>query len=468
MRMCHWLVPACLLLAGVVQAATCPGESYAIRNARVLPVSGPALPRATVVLCQGIITAVSPDGPVPDGAEVIDGAGLTVFPGFLDAYSQYGLPPAQAGPPPARGVSGPPLRPLDAVAPNDPALYLTPHPVGNTPQRRAVDLLNPQSDLENVRAKGITSALVAPVGGVLQGEAALVNLRGPYPSSMVIQPDVALVAELRPQRGFGRYPSSVMGAVAVFRQDFLDAQQYEQAESIYQQASERGLPRPAYRSSVVSLLPALDGKQPVIFLAGDDNAILRSLRLAAEFKLRPIIAGGTQAWKVTPALHAAGAPVLVSLQFDPANKDELGTEELKKEQDENAANAARLAQAGIPFAFTSEGLKPKDHFLSRVRIAIAHGLSAEDALKALTLWPAQILAVDHQLGSIEPGKIGDLVLATGDPLAEGTQVRMLFIDGQPLPVHPESPKKDMKNKQKKTDEAGPPAGVNAVTLGATQ
>lgn len=426
-----------LLAAAWPAAAECPQGAYAIRGARVITVAGPTLENATVVLCQGVITAVGADAPVPPEAEVIDGKGLTVYPGLIDAYSQYGLPRPPA-PPPARAASPPPP-PLDAVPVNSYLNYLDPPAGGVTPARRVADLLTPVGSLAEVRAEGITTALSAPAGGVLVGQAALINLRGPTAADMIIAPDAALVAELRPQRGFGGgYPSSVMGAVAVFRQAFLDARRYQESEAIYRQAGERGMARPRYDRQIVSLLPALNGHEPVIFIANDRDAILRALAVAAEFHLHPIIAGGGEAWRETAALAAARTPVLATLKFKPDNADELGPDEAKKEEDENAANAAALAKAGIRFALTGEGLTDKDDFFAQVREAMSHGLSAEDALRATTLWPAEILGAEAQLGSIEAGKIADLVVSSGEPFAKTTKVKYLFIDGDLIFVHPES------------------------------
>ncbi|HZT73403.1 MAG TPA: amidohydrolase family protein [Terriglobales bacterium] len=428
-------------LAALPAAAECPAGAFAIRGARVITVSGPTLPSATVVICQGVITAVGADVTAPPEAEVLDGHGLTVYPGLIDAYSQDGLPPAArpARPMPAAQPGGPqPLPPLDAIPVNSYRNYLDPPPGGVTPARRAADLIRPLGALAAVRATGITTALSAPLGGVLVGRAALIELRGPTAGDMIVNPDAGLVVELRPERGFGGgYPSSVMGAVAVFRQAFLDARRYQESEAIYRQAGERGLPRPVYDRQIVSLLPALNGQEPVIFIANDQDAILRALAAAAEFHLTPIIAGGAEAWKQTAALAAAHAPVLATLQFKPADADSLGPDERKKEEDENASNPAALAKAGIPFALTSQGLTAKDDFFAQVRDAMSHGLSADDALKATTLWPARILGAEAQLGSVDAGKIADLVVATGDPFAPAAQVKYLFIDGRLIFVHPE-------------------------------
>lgn len=432
-------VAALLGAASAPARAECPEGAYAIRGARVITVSGAVLEHGTVTICQGLITAVGTNLAVPPEAQVVEGHGLTVYPGLIDAYSQDGLPrpPARAARPAAAAADAPAAS-LDAIPPNSYLNYLAPPPNGVTPARSAVTLLQPLGDLAQVRAHGIITALTAPAGGILQGQAALINLRGPTPGDMVIDPSAALVAELRPERGFGGgYPSSIMGAVAVFRQAFLDAQRYQQSVALYRQAGARNLPRPDYDRQIAALLPALEGQEPVIFIANDQDGILRALALAGEFHLHPIIAGGGEAWHVTDALTAAHVPVLATLQFKPADADNLGPDELKKEQDENAANAAALAKAGIPFALTGQGLGPRDDFFAQVREAIAHGLSPEAALKATTLWPAQILGAGRQLGSIEAGKIADLVVATGNPFDKATTVKDLFIDGHFIVAHPE-------------------------------
>jgi imidazolonepropionase-like amidohydrolase len=443
-RACGAVVVASALLG--VAGAQCTENSYAIRGAHIVTVNAADIPSGNIVICGGLISAVGADAAIPAGAQVTDGAGLTVYPGFINAWSQYGL----AGPRPT-GAPAPPVapgpaaaRPLDPVPINSPLRYLDPQPRGVTPERRAADILQPSETLASVRATGIVNALVTPADGIFKGKAALISLIGPTADDMILNPDVALVAELRPPgRGFSVYPTAVMGAVAVFRQEFLDAQRDEEIAQLRRRSGgspgEAAPPAP-YSHSAEALAPALHGEEPVILVADDQDAIERALRVAAEFHLKPIIAGARQAWKITAALKSANVPVLVSLQFDPANKNDLGADELKLELDQNAANAAQLARAGIPFALTGLGLTPKQAFFDQVRTAMQHGLSETDALKAITIWPARILGAADEIGSIEPGKRADLVIANGDLLAQKTaEVKLLFINGKPVNVENEKP-----------------------------
>lgn len=447
------LASALLLAAASATAvAQCPRNSYAIKNATVITVSGAKLAGANVVVCNGIITAVGTDAAIPSDAEVLDATGLTVYPGFVDGFSQYGLP---APPPAARGP-----RPdgaqvaarqeqeiaatLDGIPVNDPRRYLDPQPVGVESNRRAAELLDPPSSLQAVRNNGILASLVAPADGIFKGEAALVNLVGPDAAAMLIQPRAGQVIELRPAgRGGDSYPASVMGAVAVYRQTLLDAQRLQTEIGIYQKAGEKGLPPPSYDPKTRALIPLLDHQQPAYFVANDWDAILRALKLADEFHLaQPSIIGGTEAAKAIPQLQAAHAAVLVSLSFAPAGggggfgRGGASPEVEARERTAAEAVPAALAQAGVKFGFSTYGMTARQDVVAQVKTAIQRGLSEADAWKALTLWPAQIVGAGNQLGSIETGKIANLVIASGDPLAGESVNKWIVADGRLLPVHP--------------------------------
>lgn len=438
-------------------AAQCPRNAYAFKNAQVITVSGPKLNGATVVVCNGVITAVGSGAAIPADAEVIDASGLTLYPGFVDGFSQYGLPEATASAPGGRGggrgatgaqaiqeQAAAIAATLDGIPVNDPRRYLDPAPTGVESDRVTAELLDPPSGLAAVRNAGVLATLVAPADGIFKGEAALVNLVGPDAAAMLIQPRAGEVMELAPA-GRGGYPSSIMGAVAVYRQTLLDAQRLQTEIGIYQQAGEKGLPPPSYDSKTLPLLPLLQHQEAAYFVANDRDAILRALTLAKEFGLKPTVIGATQADQAIPQLQAAQAGVLVSLALAPAaaggrggfGRGGAGPEVVAEERAVAEAVPAALAKAGVPFGFATAGMAPNQSVVAQVKLAMAKGLSEDDAWKALTLNAAQIVGAGNQLGSIEVGKIANLVAATADPLAEGEAVnKWIMVAGQLFPVHP--------------------------------
>ena len=455
-RICRWLgVAAALALAA---SAQCPRNSYAFKNAQVITVSGPRLSGATVVVCNGVITAVGPQAAIPADAEVIDATGLVLYPGFVDGFSQYGLPAANAGRGGPAGFggrgSGPQLiqqqaaqiaATLDGLPVNAPRRYLDPQPAGVESDRVTADLLAPPAALAAVRNAGVLASLVAPNDGIFKGEAALVNLVGPDAAAMLIQPRAGQVMQLNPA-GRGSYPSSVMGAVAVYRQTLLDAQRLQAEIGIYQQAGEKGLPPPHYDPKTLPLLPLLQHQQAAYFVASDQDAILRALALAKEFDLKPNLIGATEAGKVIPQLQAAQAGVLLSLAQAPPPAGGRGgfgggpsPEVVAAQRAAAEAVPAELAKAGVAFGFSTDGMSATQSVVAQVKRAMAKGLSEDDAWKALTLWSAQIIGAGPQLGSVEVGKLANLVLATADPLTGPATNKWIVVDGRLFPVHPAPP-----------------------------
>src|SRR6185437_13299849 len=246
------------IIAGLAlcAGAQCPRGSYAFTHANVITVSGGTLSGANVVVCDGVITAVGSDAAVPSGAQVVDASGMTIYPGIVDGYSQYVLPspPANAGRGGGgRGASGAQAiaaqnaeiaNTLDGIPVNDPRRYIDPEAAGVASDRITAELLDPPATLEAVRDSGILASLVAPADGIFKGEAAVVDLVGPDAPAMLVKPLAGQVIELAPARG--GYPSSTMGAVAVYRQTLLDAQRLRTEISIYEKAGEKGMPPPAY------------------------------------------------------------------------------------------------------------------------------------------------------------------------------------------------------------------------------
>lgn len=436
-RLTRWVLGAVPLMGCAVAAEAQLGVSepnapatYAITNARIVPVSGPAIARGTVVIRNGLIAAVGASVSAPADARVVDGAGLTVYPGLIDALSNTAVPtprPAgQGGPGAAQAVLfGQPAAEQQS-APN------SLHPAGLQPEVQVIDMLEFEGDaLEGPRNAGITATLTAPRSGIFAGRSALINLDGDNVQEALVRSPVALHVGFTPLRNRA-YPGSLLGVFAALRQMLLDAQRYGEIQAAYAR-NPRGMRRPDNDPSLAALLPVLSREMPVIMLANSEREIERALDLAAEFRLRAYIAGGEEAWKLADRLKRENVPVIVSLNFPrpPQNRAaDADPEPIRVLQARVDAprNPGRLAAAGVRVAFASNGLGMND-FLANVQKAVATGMSRDQALRALTLAPAELFGVADRLGSIEVGKIANLTVARGD-LFEGGRVTQVFIDGR--------------------------------------
>jgi hypothetical protein len=271
----------------------------------------------------------------------------------------------------------------------------------------------------------------------------VINLAGEEASKIVLRAPVALTVQFSAGGGFGGgYPGSLMGTVSYIRQSFYDAMHYRDEVERYNRVK-RGVNRPEYDKKLAALQPALKGELPVLFVANTDLDIRRALMIADEFKLKPIIEGALYGYRVADMLKAKGVPVILSVDFPKRAADlpEDEDESLRtlRQRAEAPRGAAKLAQAGVKFAFTSGSLRPQD-FIANVQKAVENGLSKDDALRALTINAAEILGVSDQLGTLEVGKIANLVVVSGDLLARDTKVKHVFIDGNEIELKkPEAP-----------------------------
>ena len=409
-------------------------DTYAITNARIVPVSGATIERGTVVIRDGLIASVGANVNAPADARVIDGNGLTVYPGLIDSYTNLGLPDAGPSPSPGGGFGffQAPPRPSPG-GPN------STQPIGLQPEVMVDDVIRPGgNEIESARNVGITTALTLPRSGIWMGQSALINLAGETPQQMIVRSPVAMHVSFTPLRG--GYPGSLMGVFATLRQMLLDAQRYRESLQIYERAP-RGIRRPDIDKSLASLVPVLDGRMPVVMFANSEREIARALDLAEEFKLRAIIAGGREADRVAERLAKQNVPVLLSLNLPrrtTAALPEADPESLRVLRDrvEAQQTAGKLARARVKFGFQSGSMTNMSDLLTNAGRAIANGLSSEDALRAFTIWPAEIFGVTNQLGSIETGKIANLVVARGNLFDRGARVTQMFIDGRPVDLRP--------------------------------
>ncbi|HLM56928.1 MAG TPA: amidohydrolase family protein, partial [Pyrinomonadaceae bacterium] len=416
-------------------------DTYAITNARVVTVSGPVIERGTVVVRDGLIAAVGANLAAPPDARAIDGTGLTVYPGLIDASTTLGIPRPTPSPSPTPGAGGGGgLAGLfgqsqpSAVSPN------SPQPPGLQPELLAADIIRPGgTEIEAARNAGITAAQTAPRGNVFLGQSAVINLAGDTPQAAIVRSPVALYVGLAPIGG-GRYPGSLMGVFSTVRQMLLDAQRYREAQEIYER-NPRGLRRPDQDKSLAALLPVLARQMPIVMQADRAREVERALDLAREFNVRLVINGGTESAQHAARLKAQDVPVLLSLNFPrrtAAASPDADPDPVRvlRERAEAPKTAGRLAAAGVRFAFQSGGMTTMSDFLSNASRAVEQGLSKDDAVRAMTLRAAEILGVQNQLGSIEVGKIANLTVTRGDLFDRTRRITHVFIDGRPVDIRP--------------------------------
>jgi imidazolonepropionase-like amidohydrolase len=435
------------LAAPAAQAQGGEPRTFAIRGAKVVPVSSAPLENATVVVSRGIITAVGTNVAIPPDAWVIDGKGFTVYPGLIDGFTDVGV--AAATPAPSTGEGGARPQPAISRGPEDrPA---------TTPWRSAADEVNPGDPrVETWRSAGFTTVIAAPKGGLFPGQAAVLDLGGERAGDLVVKSPVAIPVSLQAPGGFRSFPGSQMGTIAYVRQVWLDTNWDTQAEAIYEK-NPRGVERPKYDRSDAALAGALS-KRAVVLIPGNTSLqIRRALRLAEEWKLNAVLYGGQMSYEVAPEIAAKKLPVLVDLKWPEADKDadpEV-TPSLRtlRFRDRAPSSPAVLGKSGVKFAFYSGGITAPKDILPAVKKSIDAGLSPEAALRALTLSPAEIFGVAETLGSIENGKIANLVVTDGDLFDKKTKVKIVFVDGRKYEVREilrpsEPPKGDMTGKWK--------------------
>jgi len=428
-------VGAIVAFSGAVAIAAAPQGAvpYAITGATVIVRPGTTIEGATVVIRDGLIEAVGADVVAPAGAQVIDGTGMTVYAGWIDAYSTIALRQQAAAQPQQRpGGGAPGQRPAPTQEPE----IGTGHPIARIHPEYSVtqDLTADDSDIESHREAGFTAALVVPQDGIYRGMSALIALREGSPSDLVVDGDVAQVVSFQSGRFGGGYPGSLIGVMAAFRQVLLDTQRWATWQDRYEQ-NPAGIQRPPRVDAYPALIPVLAGDQPVLFEASNNRMTERALRLAQEFAIRPIIKGNGSEYAVTYLFTDADASVIIPVDYpkkpgvDDTNAAIDVTLETLRQWDRAPGNAAALEAAGVSFAFTADGVDPGT-FVENVRKAIEAGLSQDTALAAVTTEAAEILGVEAILGSVEAGKIANVVVATGAPFEEDTEVRHVFVDGR--------------------------------------
>src|SRR5438477_10629656 len=417
-------------------------QYFAIRGAKVVPVAGPPMENATIVVSRGLITAVGKDIAIPAEAWVVDGKGLTVYPGLIDSFTDVGLPVT----PPASSEGGPRRPSSDAArGPED-----RPYP---TPERSAADDATlSDKRIETWRNGGFTTVVSSPKGGIFPGQAAVLDLAGERAGELVVKSPVAIPVTFQTSGGFGGgFPSSIMGTLAYIHQVWLDTEWSIKAQATYEK-NPRSVARPRYDRTEAALAEALEDHAQVLIPANNAIQLRRALELVDRWKVKDAtyaIYGGQMAYEVAPEIATKKLPVLVNLKWpeaekdaDPEDKPSLRTLRFR---DRAPSSPGALAKAGVKFAFYSGGITSPKDTLKAAKKSIDAGLALDAALRALTLSAAEIFGVADRLGSIENGKIANLVVTDGDLFEEKTKIKMVFVDGRRFEIRePEKPKEPPK------------------------
>ena len=435
---------AAMLLAAAVAGgahADAPGV-YAITGGTVHTATGADIANGTVIIRNGLIEAVGSGIAVPADAAVIDATGQHVYPGLIDAQTSLGFPAVR---PPVRR-RGPNAGPQEPPLPETSPAYESVRNVRLT-----------DDDLDAKRATGVTTIVTAPSFGIFNGQSVILNLNSDTPESRVIKAPAAMQISFNPRPAW-TFPDSLMGVIAYIRQSFLDAQQQVAAHAVYEK-NPAGNRRPDDNPAIDALAPVLRRDVPVVFVADTDLMVHRAEAIAREFNLRPVYSGVRQGYRIADELKTGGAPVLVSVNWPapPADKDERENQPLRVIRDRQLSptTPATFAKNGVVFALVSGTGKSGD-FLPGIRKAIDNGLSADDALRATTLWPAKIFGVDRQLGSIEKGKIANVVISDKPIFTKAAKVKRVIVDGREIRLPAEE--------KKETSGASPIDGGWDVTV----
>ncbi len=390
---------------------------HALKNLTIIPSPGKKIQNGTIIIRDGVIQAAGSGIAVPADAREWDCTGLTAYAGMIDLASDYGQPKPKS-------PGGTPEKPRGAN-------YWNPNVTADLSV--ASNFLPEKEAAEKLRAAGFTTVLSVPQQGVMKGKSALVNLGDESPNAQILRADLFQHVNLSFQNFGDGYPDSHMGTIALIRQTLIDAKWYSDAQKIY--AKNPAQPRPEENRTLAALENTVSSKQAVVIETNDELKALRADRIAKEFSLQWILRGSGYEYRRIDAIKELKVPVILPVNFPdapfvetPEEGFNAGYEELRH-WDFASENPSRLKKAGVTFAMTAALLKEPAKFRSMVKTAIDCGLSADDALASVTLIPAQLAGMEKVLGSIETGKIANIILTDGELFAEKTKIRETWVEG---------------------------------------
>ena len=416
------------------QEVAVPASTFALMNARIVVAPGNVIERGAVLIRDGRIEEVGSRVTAPAGAVEIDLSGMTVYPGLVEIASSVGLPAlsGRGGRRGGRGGARPGPR-----RPNAPA------PPGIQPARLASDVFTPgESDMDMLRRAGITTVGLAFQGGLFPGQTSAVSTGEGAVRAQVLRTPVALQIALNGTRG--GYPSTLMGALAYVEQSFEDTRYDIRVRTAFAN-DPRSAPRPTFDPEHRALEPVVNQQMAVWIAASRERDFRRVASLAERIGVHDFVfLGGQEGYRATDFLVSTGRPVIVSLNYPNPNEVTgraldyhiapiSGDDVLDEEADSTVAralrgNAAALAGAGVTIALSSQGGDVSE-FRKMVRGAIEAGLDPEAALRATTTTPAALMGIGGAVGTVERGKLANLIVTDGDLFGEDTHVLQVFVEG---------------------------------------
>ncbi len=395
----------------------------AIQNATIVTEPGQQVNNATLVIENGKIVAVQQNNRAPEGARIVDATGYTVYPGFIDAYANYGVP-----------------SPEKASRPDSP-IYNNEREGGNA----ANDAIHADDSWfrafktdsaasKNFVDAGFTSVQSARLDGIFQGRAVTVSLADKIANDVIYKAETRHFGSFDKGSSQQQYPSSLMGSIALVRQTLSDANWYEQA---YGKQAGKG---PVEFNAALDSLASIEDTG-IVFKVEDEKSLLRADAVFDQFNVPTIYVGSGYEYARLDDVKNAGSPLILPLNF-PAAPDVSGVDahldvDLAKLRhwERAPANPAMLAQADVDFALTMHGLDKADQFWPNVRKAVKHGLSKQDALAALTTIPAQIAGVSDKVGKLAAGYMADFVMVKGDVFDDGV-IQSVWMQGEEVELLP--------------------------------
>jgi imidazolonepropionase-like amidohydrolase len=416
------LAAACVLILGS-GFSTLQGQSVAIANGEVHTVSGAVIPGGTVLVEDGIVTAVGRNVAIPPGVRVVDASGKVVTPGFFDSSTRLGV--VEIGS--YQGTS-------DGSSSND----------RMTAAFNVAEGINPNSTLFPVaRVEGITRAVVAPGSGasLIAGTSALINLgEGPL-SGMLEKAPLAMYAVLG-ESGANYQGGARPLALLRLREVFQDALDFDENQPAFEAGARRDYA--LSRLDLEALVPVVRGDLPLVLQVNRASDILTALKLKDEFGLNLVLSGVGEGWLVAEEIAAAGVPVMTNAISNMPSMEVLSA---------GYENVARMHRAGVVVVLSSFDAHNVRNLKQEAGFAVSYGLPYEAALRAVTLTPAQVWGVADRIGSLEPGKVGDVVVWSGDPLEAMTSAEMVFING--VEISYETRQKALLEKYRRLDDRPP-------------
>lgn len=425
-------------------------NTYAITNATVITKPGSEMKDATVVVKNGLIVGVGKNINVPDNAEIIDATGLYIYPAFIDGMSNTGAKRPESLP-----------RPQNLFTPDPPNDY-----AGITPENSVVSQIDVKSSsISNMRKVGFAISHSVPYGRMLPGSGSLLLLNdATHKDEIVLAKDVALYAQW--VGAPGAYPGNILGMMAKWRNLYRNAENHKRHTELYAQ-NPAGIPRPVNDRVSLAFHPVISKTKPVMFDVSSMLDVRRAMRLQSDLGFDLIVSGVKQAWDLIDELKATGTPIFLSLDLPDKPKDAKGddvTDEVRALEARRmefyntyVQQAAALREAGIQFGFSIRGTSA-NKVKKNVMTLIENGLDENDALAALTTNPASMLGIDKLTGSIENGKMANLMVSTAPYFTKDSQIKMMFVDGTRHDYEVKEKKAKKDNAETETEEAPEASG----------